>query len=187
MKTTTGIGAAQSAKTLKNGNPVPAFSERTISSIIAVINESSEPLTAAEIHYSARENYGLKLGYRSLRQALNFLCHEGRLIRREESDRERQIRTSENRGPNSSYYGIAGFPVPARTRAELPTDPSRNDYIRVYNARKSAAKKKAAAKKVRPASKPAVQTDSLSPLKERIALLEAQNATLLAIIDKLLK
>jgi hypothetical protein len=184
MKTTMGIGVAQSAAAAKI---LPGFSEKTIVSIISVIDESSEPLTAAEIHYSARENFGAKIGYRSTRQLLNHLVREGRLVRREETDRERDIRTTENRGPNSSYYGIAGFPVPARTRAEMPTDPSRNDYIRIYNARKKANKKKAVKKNVRPASKPAVQTDTHEQLKKRIAVLEAQNSTLIAMMDKLLK
>lgn len=184
MKTVMGTGVARSAKAVKG---VPGFSEKTIKSIISVIDESSEPLTAAEIHYSVRENFGAQLGYRSTRQLLNYLCHEGRLVRREETDRERDIRTTENRGPNSSYYGIAGFPIQARTRAELPTDPTRNEYIRAYNARKKAAKKKSAEKKARPAKASAVQTGNpqITALKSRIAELEAQNALLMRIIEKI--
>lgn len=166
----------------------PQFSQRVYNAVLSVISESSEPLTAAEIHYSIGENFGVKIGYISLRQALSSLVKSGVLIRREETDRERQIRTTENRGPNSSYYGVAGYPIPLRTRGELPTDPKRNKAINDYHRRRSAnSKAKAKSAQARPAKTTPVQTGNLSSLKERIEKLEAQNATLLAIIDKLLK
>lgn len=167
--------------------PIPSFSSKTLNAIVATVRDSSEPLTAAEIHVAIRENYGVNIAYQSLRSALARLIEEGRLIRREETDRERQIRTTETRGPNSFYFGAVGYPIPARTRGELPTDPKRNENMNRYYAKKR-AEKKAAAKKVRPASKPAVQTAAQSSdLLKRIAELEAQNAALINIIDKLLK
>lgn len=179
--------SAQSAPTFSKKT---IFSQKTYDAIIDTIRSSSEPLTAAEIHYAVRENFGITTRYIGIRAAINNLVSDGRLIRREESDRERQIRTTEVRGPNSFYYGVAGMPIPARTRAELPTDPNRNASINKYHQRKQAKKK--AAKKARPAKDAAVQTgtvlrqaEKITRLEARVADLERQNEILLRVISKL--
>lgn len=184
MTVTTSALRASTGKAGTQGKTV-RFSDRVYNAIIAVIRDSSEPLTAAEIHYAVRENYGVTTRYLGIRQALSHLLEDGRVIRREESDRERQIRTTEVRGPNSYYFGITGYPIPMRTRGELPTDPNRNQQINDYHKRKAAKKK--AAKKVRPAQGSAVQTGNpqVTALKNRIAELETQNALLMRIIEKI--
>jgi hypothetical protein len=181
--------SAQSAPSV-NAKKSVTFSQKTYDAIIDTIRSSSEPLTAAEIHYAVGENYGVKTRYTGIRTAINYLFADGKLIRREESDRERQIRTTEVRGPNSFYYGVAGMPIPSRTRAELPTDPNRNLYINQYHQRKHAEKQ--AAKKARPAKASAVQTGIISRQEARIAQLEdtvkrleEQNELLLRVIGKL--
>lgn len=184
MTTMISASSATTGKAGTQGKTV-RFSDRVYNSILAVIRDSSEPLTAAEIHYAVRENYGVTTRYLGIRQALSLLLEDGRVIRREESDRERQIRTTEVRGPNSYYFGISGYPIPMRTRGELPTDPNRNQQVNDWHKRKAAKKK--AAKKARPAKASAVQTGNpqITVLKSRIAELEAQNALLMRIIERI--
>lgn len=184
MTVTTSASSATAGKAGTSSKSV-RFSDRVYNSILAVIRDSSEPLTAAEIHYAVRENYGVTVRYLGIRQALTLLLEDGRVIRREENDRERQIRTTEVRGPNSYYFGIAGLPIPMRTRGELPTDPDRNRTTNEWQKRKAAKKK--AAKKARPAKASAVQTDSsqVASLKARVAELEEKNALLMRIINRL--
>lgn len=179
-----------SAKSALKPKSSITFSQRTYDSILDTIRSSSEPLTAAEIHYAVRENFGITTQYIGIRAAINNLVSDGRLIRREESDRERQIRTTEVRGPNSFYFGVAGMPIPARTRAELPTDPNRNASMNEYYRRKTAKRK--AAKKARPAKGPDVQTgtaqrqaEKIARLESRVTELEKQNEVLLRVISKL--
>lgn len=184
MTVTTSAKRATTGKAGTSSKSV-RFSDRVYNSILAVIRDSSEPLTAAEIHYAVRENYGVTVRYLGIRQALTILLEDGRVIRREETDRERQIRTTEVRGPNSHYFGMAGLPIPMRTRGEMPTDPKRNQSVNDWHKRKAAKKK--AAKKERPAKASAVQTDSnlVLSLKARVAELEEKNALLMRIIERL--